>query len=275
VHELRSALVHGEQRSTLVSKAQRQRSAGGSLTTISVRREEARQCNQRSEDRHLNVVDRAVIRLNRRKYEVDVVNVSSRGAMIAADLQPCIGAKVEISFEGCNETQCFVRWVRGGRIGLEFAKETLIIAPSNVRELIISGRRNGEQEKAVAMKKERPARHRFMIKGLLHWRLGTLPVTLRNISSEGAMLEAKQDLTAGSEVVLEVPGATAAAARVAWCRSSQIGIRFDAEFDLTTLAQPEVAPQSPRMLKPDYLKDERDPNSPWAACWDRLSPDDL
>ena len=278
VHDIRSSLVHGEQRSALVSKAKaatRSRAREGGLTAISIRREEARKCNQRSEDRHLHVVDRAVLRFQRRKYDVQVVNVSSRGAMVAGDLIPHIGARVEIRFEGCNETQCFVRWVRNGRIGLEFATETLIIAPADVRQAIVSGRRAGEQEAKLEMKTERPPRHRFMIKGQLHWPQNSMEITVRNISTEGAMLEGGEDVTAGTAVVLEIFGAPAAPGKVMWCRSGQIGVRFDSEFDLPRLAHPQDGTEVPHMLKPDYLKSEKDPNSPWAAAWERLSPDDL
>lgn len=278
MHDIRSSLIRGEHRSTLASKAQtgtQKSPRGGGLAAVRIHREESRKCNQRREDRHLNVADRAELRFQRRKYDVEVINVSSQGTMIAAELTPHIGAKVQIRFEGCNETQCVVRWVRDGRIGLEFSAETLIIAKSDVKNMIIGGRRNGEQETFVSQKAERPPRHSFIIRGRLHWPADSTPVTVRNISSDGAMLEGESDVAAGTGVVLEIPGASAAPAMVMWCRSGQIGVRFDAPFDLPRLADPNVGLTSPPMLKPEYLKTEMDPDSPWAARWDRLSPEDL
>jgi len=278
VHELRSNLIRGEQRMPLASKAAGKgggRAAETGLAAIRIRREEARKVDQRREDRHLDVVDQAALRVGGRSCEVTVLNVSARGAMIESDLMPAIGTRVDIRFADCNRTDCFVRWVRDGRIGLEFGKETLIIGPRDARERPVGGRREGETP-TLAVKGQRAPRQSLMLNGELHWRLGSLPVKLRNISAEGAMLQAPQDLEIHTEVVLEIAGAPAVPARVRWCRSRQIGIRFDAPFDLAELAHPhDEAPQSPSMLKPDYLRSETDPHSPWAARTERLSPDDL
>lgn len=275
MHDIRSTLK-GERRSLLANKKS---GKGGqqeaSLTALRIKREETRRSNQRREDRHINVVDQAVMKFQRRSYDVSVLNVSGRGAMIESDLQPTIGARVTLRFEECNETQCVVRWVRQGRIGVEFDKETLIIAPRNVRELIVSGRRDGEQQARLAVRPEREPRQHLILTGELHWHLGSMPVRLRNISSEGAMLDATEDLAAYVPVVLEIPGIAAIQATVRWCRSRQIGIRFDSRFDLTALARPEAEKISPDMLKPDYLKSETDPNSPWAARQQKLTPDQL
>ena len=277
MHELRSIVTDGPRASLLAKRAPKSRQAeeGASLASLAIPRTETRKCNQRREDRHLNRIEGAVVRFQRRKYEVTVLNVSSRGAMVEGDLQPHIGARLEIRFGDCNQTECHVRWVRNGRIGLEFAKETLIIAPAEVRDLVVSGRRAGEQPTEFAMKAERPPRQRFIMHGELHWQLGTLPVKLRNISSEGAMLEASQDLSPETDVVLDIAGAAAIPARVKWCRGGQIGIGFDSPFDLGTLAREESHVSHSDALKPDYLKTETDPDSPWAARWDRLKPEDL
>jgi len=180
-----------------------------------------------------------------------------------------------LRFADCNP-QCFVRWLRDGRIGVEFSDETLVIAAKDVRELIIGGRRAGERP-TLSLRKERAARQSLILMGELHWRSGSTAVRLRNISADGAMLDAQEDLAANSEVVLELPGVVAAPGEVRWCRSGQIGIRFDRPLDLAGLAlgHHQQAPQSPHMLKPDYLKSELDPDSPWAARWQRLMAEDL
>ncbi|HWT11511.1 MAG TPA: PilZ domain-containing protein [Allosphingosinicella sp.] len=274
MHDIRSNLVRGERRLPLASKAGSGR-GGGSLAAIKVRREESRRCDQRREGRHPNVVDAAAITYQRRTHQVAVLNVSSRGAMIQCDaLKPRIGARIEIRFADCNRTECFVRWVRDGRIGLEFGKETLVIGPAQVRELIVGGRRAGEQP-TVEIKRERAPRQSLILRGELHWAGGSMPVRLRNISADGAMLEGSQDLEPGGAVVLELGGVAAVAGRVRWCRSRQLGIRFDEPFDLPSLAHPDEAPQGPAMVKPDYLRTEKDPDSPWAARWDKLTADNL
>ena len=275
MHEIRSAIVRGERRDPLASKAgaKKKAASGGSLSGIRIRREEARRCDQRREGRHLNLVEAATVTWQRRVHEVSVLNVSSKGAMIQCDLEPRIGARMDIRFAQCERTRCFVRWVRDGRIGLEFDKETLVIAPRDVRERVVGGRRAGEQP-TISVAKERPARQALILKGELHWRRGTMPVRLRNVSARGAMLEAERDLDRGSEVVLDL-GGIAAPGHVRWCRGKQIGIQFAEPFDVASLAQPEPAREGFDMVKPDYLKSELDPNSPWAARWERLMAEDL
>ncbi|MDQ4088033.1 MAG: PilZ domain-containing protein [Pseudomonadota bacterium] len=274
MHDIRSTLVRGQRRDPIARKQAARSGGGGSLTALSIRREEARRCDQRREGRQLDVVETAEITFQRRRLEAAVLNVSSRGAMIQADIQPRIGARLGIRFADCNPTQCFVRWVRDGRIGLEFDKETLVIAPRDLRDMIIGGRRAGEQP-TISLKKERPARQSLILRGQLHWGHGVMATTLRNVSASGAMLDAAQDLPPGTKVVLELPGVVAASASVRWCRSSQIGIHFDAPLDLTSLACHHHRPAQPDMLKPDYLRSELDPNSPWAARWQRLMAEDL
>jgi hypothetical protein len=276
VHEIRSSLVRGERRDPVARKnGARPAASGGSLAALRIRREEARRSDQRREGRQLDLVEHAQITHQRRKQEVAVLNVSSRGAMIETDLQPRIGARLSIRFADCDPTQCFVRWVRDGRIGLEFDKETLVIAPREVRDMIIGGRRAGERP-TIAVKKERPARQTLILNGQLHWGGGVMAARLRNVSAQGAMLDAAQDLPPGTKIVLELPGVVAAQGSVRWCRSSQIGIHFDEPLDLTSLACHHDQPrQSLDILKPDYLKSELDPNSPWAARWQRLMAEDL
>ena len=285
MHEIRSTVIRGERRGPLASKraAAAAKSGDGSLAAIRIHREESRRSDQRREPRHVNVVDRADLRHQRRSHDVAVLNVSSRGAMVESELVPNIGARVEIRFAGCNPTDCFVRWVRNGRIGLEFGRETLVIGANDERERFVSGRRAGEHP-GLAVKQGRAPRHGLILMAELHTRYGSMSVKLRNISTDGVMLEAPKDLDPWSDVVLEIPGA-AIPGRVRWCRSRQVGICFDSPFDLGLLSPPtrrEATATSPASmetrsdyLKPDYLRTEMDANSPWAARRERLTPDDL
>ena len=276
MHEIRSALIRGERRDTLAKKSRAANSAAdGSLTAIRIKREETRRSDQRSEPRHLDVVDQAMLRYQRHSFEVPVLNVSRRGMMISSDLLPNIGARMEVRFAECNPTDCYVRWVREGRIGLEFGKETLLIGANDERERFVSGRREGEHP-TVAMKSQREPRQGLILMAQLHTRYGSMSVKLRNISSEGVMVEAEHDLDPWTEVVVEIPGA-ALPGRVRWCRSRQVGIRFDEPFDVAILTVPEAehGPAQPDYLKPDYLRSETAVDSPWAARRERLTLDDL
>ena len=78
---------------------------------------------QRSEARFEGLVDRAALTFRAADHIVRVVNISSRGTMIETELEPRLGESVSIRFEGCSPIYAFVRWVREGRIGLNFGCE--------------------------------------------------------------------------------------------------------------------------------------------------------
>ena len=91
-----------------------------------ISRNQPRLIEQRSEPRHENVVDRAVMWFRGQEYLVPVINISSRGAMIECDIAPRIGESVSIQFEHCTRVHAFVRWMREGRIGLNFGHEIIL-----------------------------------------------------------------------------------------------------------------------------------------------------
>lgn len=278
MHDLRSSLIRGESRDPIARKqagAPKRLASDGSLSGIKIRRQEARRSDQRHEPRHVQVIDNAVIRQQRRTLEVPVLNLSSRGAMVECDLRPRIGARLMIRFADCNETACSVRWVRDGRIGIEFDKETVMIGANDVQRPIVGGRRAGEHP-PIALRKQRAPRQASMLRAQLHTRNGTMAVKLRNISSSGAMLQATEDLPEQFEVVLEIPRAPAIPGRVRWCLNKQIGIHFDEELDLDSLLRaPEEIHEQPDYLKPDYLRSELDADSPWASKRSGLTIRDL
>ncbi len=81
---------------------------------------------QRSEPRHQGVADCSTLFFRGAAYVVPVINISSRGTMIESDLEPRLGESVVIRFEGCSPIYAFVRWVRDGRIGLNFGCEMIV-----------------------------------------------------------------------------------------------------------------------------------------------------
>jgi hypothetical protein len=122
MHGLRSAILSGEPASgsLLTTKETcRRQAGGGSLTELAIPRVERRTTDQRREDRHWGVVDRAVIVFRRKKLLVRVVNVSSSGIMIETEIQPRIGEAIAVDFEGFERLQGIVCWVKQGRIGLD------------------------------------------------------------------------------------------------------------------------------------------------------------
>jgi hypothetical protein len=63
-------------------------------------------------------------------------------------------------------------------------------------------------------------------------------------------------------------------AEVRWSNAGRVGVRFVEQFDLAQLSPSKGRPNV-AMLRPEYLATEADPDSPWAARTDRLSPDTL
>ncbi len=87
---------------------------------------EPRQTDQRSEDRLEGLVQRAVITFRGEEHSVPVLNISSRGTMLESDILPRIGEAVVVQFDNCTSIHAFVRWVRGGRVGLNFGHEIVL-----------------------------------------------------------------------------------------------------------------------------------------------------
>jgi hypothetical protein len=81
---------------------------------------------QRAEPRYEDVVERAVITFRGQDYPVTVVNISSRGTMIESDIVPRLGESLVIRFENCSRIHGFVRWTRGGQLGVRFGHEIIL-----------------------------------------------------------------------------------------------------------------------------------------------------
>ena len=96
------------------------------LAAIRIPRTQARMVDQRSEERHEGLTDSAIVHFRGRPYRVAVVNLSSRGTMIESDLVPRLGESVLVEFDQCSRIHAFVRWIREGRIGLNFGHEIVL-----------------------------------------------------------------------------------------------------------------------------------------------------
>lgn len=100
----------------------RKLSLGGEL----IPRTQPRTADQRSEERLEDVVDRAMITFRGQEYLVPVMNISARGTMVECDIMPRIGEAVVVQFENCTKIHGFVRWIREGRLGINFGHEIIL-----------------------------------------------------------------------------------------------------------------------------------------------------
>ena len=116
----------------------------------------------------------------------------------------------------------------------------------------------------------RPPRHSLIRRGELLWDGTSLPVRLRNISADGAMIESDQPMEAGADVELDLADGLRLSGQVRWSQDGRIGVKFAEAFDLKRLGKAKRA-ASAGMIMPDYLRSETEPDSPWAGRQDRLS----
>jgi len=281
MHEFRSTILGGVERPStpVASKRKSRDEAGGfgGLTKVAIKRQETRVTNQRAEDRLRDIVEETTIVFRRRKLPVRVVNVSSRGAMIESDVEARIGEKIDILFTDDNKTKCVVRWLREGRIGVEFVNETIFWDNAQPGSPVFRYAPDGEAAPAPREVVERQPRQTLLRSGTLYWSGISIPVRLRNISGRGAKLESEHPLRPGCEVELDLGEAGFQYAEVRWAKDGQVGLRFADDFDLDSLSPADDAGASPasQMLKPAYLETETRPDSPWAARFDRLTLDSL
>jgi hypothetical protein len=280
MHELRSTILSGDSKSespvARKAKARSEAAASGGLARIPIKREAARVTDQRLEDRHFGLVERSTIIFRRRRHEVDVINVSSRGAMIVAAIEPRIGEKVDIQFTANNRTRCVVRWIREGRIGLEFVNETIFWETGGQGPVFRYEAAEPASPSPVHVAVDREPRQTLLRAGTLYWSGISIPVRLRNISEGGARVESGRELCSGAEVELDLGNGNFATAEVRWSKDGQVGLRFAEAFDIDALAPAHSsAERPPELLKPAYLETELQPDSPWAARFERLSLTDL
>ncbi|HYW15329.1 MAG TPA: PilZ domain-containing protein [Allosphingosinicella sp.] len=275
MHELRSTILSGEARqaSLVARKAKAEGAAAGGLSKIAIKRQEARITNQRLEDRLPGIVESTTMIFRRRRQDIAVVNVSSRGAMIRGEIDPRIGEKLDLLFDGKNRTKCIVRWVRQGRVGLEFVNETILWTTDRSSGPVFQPEK--AEAPAIHAVAEREPRQKLLRAGTLYWSGISIPVRLRNISGHGARVESGRELCPGSEVELDLGEAGFQIAEVRWSKDGQVGLRFAQEFDIESLAPSQQAERPPELLKPAYLETELQPDSPWAARFEKLSLTDL
>jgi hypothetical protein len=90
------------------------------LAGAMIPRTQPRVADQRCEPRHEDLTDRAILSFRGQDHLVPVLNISQSGVMIEIGLSPNIGESVTVQLEHGIRVPAFVRWVREGRIGLNF-----------------------------------------------------------------------------------------------------------------------------------------------------------
>jgi hypothetical protein len=270
--------------SLLKRKRRPRQSKGEGLNKFAIERLEARRSNSRDQDRHHLHGAKFPVTYRGRKREVDVANLSGGGAMIACPFEPDLCERIDLHLGDGAALECLVRWVKHGRIGLEFAHETQLHCPDDEQAALL--RRVIECAFPVEAYDERPAanekadqrshdRHPLIWSGELLYGPSSWNVRLRNVSPTGALIECEKSPREGAEVILDLGKAGSVTATVSWTVGDHCGLRFDEPFDMLHLAKskPRVAP--PTWLRPAYLENEVTAESAWDEAWNRMSVEDL
>ena len=253
------------------------------LHSITVRREMRRASDGRAEDRHRLAGERARITHEGTDIQVELVNLSGGGAMIEGPFEPMIWDRVDLHLGNHGSIECRVRWVRDGRVGLEFAHETRLDWPSDEVAMVLrhviertfphivfpeSGEPEPEPECADEHRAAR--RHPLVWNGTLHHDYQSDPVRVRNISSAGAMIETAALVRVGTEPLLELSEAVSLSVTVEWAVGDQVGLSFHSPFDMNLLAESRPVVAANDWTPPAYLDPDQQ-ESDTEDRWGRLN----
>jgi hypothetical protein len=297
MNSIREQIFGGQQaerRSLLGAKRKKGAAAGAGLASVAIPRAETRMSDSRDGDRHRLTGEEVTVKHGRKSHRVELVNLSGGGAMVAGDWEPNLWDRVALKLGESASLEAVVRWVKGGRVGLEFAHETHIdcapVERARLLQQVIA--RSFECEVAVATPaapepKPEPApepkgaegrgefRHPLIWSGQIHYDFESTPVRLRNISKNGALIECATPLPVGAEPLLDLGEAGSVFARVSWAVGDQVGLEFQTEFDLGDLVKSRPDLVSANWQAPSYLKSPNPGAPPEQDPWRRLSVDEL
>ena len=279
------AKIYGDWVEEPLLKAKRPKGAkADELDSIPVPRESRQRSDSRAEDRHRLLNERAGVTHDGADYAVELINLSGGGAMISGALKPLLWDRVDLHLGTHGDIECAVRWLREGRIGLEFAHETRLDwsvdeVAAILREVITRSFPDVEFNETEAADAEteaggdenrRAARHPLIWTGVLHHDYQSTPVRVRNISATGAMIESEVPVRVGTQPLLELTDAASVSATVEWAVGDQVGVSFHSPFDMSLLidSRPSVAAASwtpPSYLERDHGETEKDDH------WKRLT----
>src|SRR5262249_54238652 len=157
--------------------------------------------------------------------------------------------RVELHLGENGTIECAVRWIKGDRVGLEFAHETRLDCSPGERARVLSAVISKsfpdvEIEASSVIVENAPVgdenrggkRHPLTWSGLIHHDFQSTPCRLRNISETGAMIECCTPLRVGAEPMLQLGDVIQLDAAVAWVAGDTAGLHFSKPFDLGRLA---------------------------------------
>ena len=303
MNSFRSAVLSGKglhPADPVVRRKKKRGAEADDLSTVKVERGEHRAGNTRDDDRHRLDQESAKARFEGQIHGVDLINLSGGGAMIRADFTPRLWERVDLIFSDEAEIECAVRWIRGDRVGLEFAHETRIDCDPQARDALLLDVINrsfpeiglapreeplkpeaetpiqtDDDDDAIANTRRTERRHPLVWMGEIFFNHSNEKVRLRNISAHGALIESPVQYPVGVEVLLDIGEAGQHFATVSWTCGDKAGLKFQKEFEVGQLGnnKPELAPHL--LTRPGPTRLSADMDNPWADGWKRQSLEEL
>jgi hypothetical protein len=287
---IRARIFGGKVEENPLVQAKKPRGAkADTLDSVSVSREEYRRGDTRDGDRHRLSDEQVRVTHGEQNHEIQLVNLSGGGAMVEGEFAPMLWDRVDLHLGENGTIECAVRWIKGQRVGLEFAHETHIECSAaeraNVLRAVIAKSFPEVEIEAAAAEPVAKApndehrggkRHPLIWSGHIHHDFQSTPCRLRNISETGAMIECGAPLRVGAEPMLELGDSIHLSTTVAWVVGDTAGLSFTKRFDLDDLAsaRPDVASshwKAPSYLQPGIAASD----SPWEEQWERMSIGEL
>lgn len=233
------------------------------LLEVVIPRQEVRRTHQRGEERRVLRDADAVVTSGGRSFPAPVSNISSNGVMIDCRQPLTLGEDVSVAIGPCEAVPMTVRWIRAGRIGLEFPAETTILSEAGVRDFVIDviRRENAAQggyREAVQVGAENRVdgdRHQLMWLCELTLNSGSVAARIRNISARGAMVSFDEPARPfnGERVHLAMGENVYLGAEIRWRADGMAGMVFDEPFPVEHLIEQPCArivePEAPTTAK--------------------------
>jgi len=110
----------------------------------------------------------------------------------------------------------------------------------------------------VTVQKRKPKRSRVLLKAHLEAETGQQDVTIRDISTNGALVEASRPPSVGNDIQLTC-GDSSMKGRVAWVDGSRFGVEFLAPIETPTLAdavRSRMNVSAPRSYRHDRIPED-------------------
>ena len=177
---------------------------------------------------------------------------SRNAALIRAMVGLASDLKMQTTAEGV-ETQEELTLVRG--LGCSLVQGYYFAKPMPAEEARELAAR-GSASRPDAHLPQREPRLRIIRAALLHYEGRVRGARLRNISSGGALVECRDEVTEGVEIQLDFAAGGLIAGKIMWVSGTQFGVQFNEKFDLKLLQPAKPVAKAPTVMAPDYLKED-------------------